>query len=263
LRIYHHTVDDNVHYGAVILPEDYEGDSRPVLLVASGLNVQDLTLYVETWLARTDPVTMAFPDMIVVLPSYRGRVLSYDRFDFQSTGSACDAFDGSTDDALAFLNVVVDQIPEADSTRMAIMGFSRGGTIAHLAGQRDDRLGLVIAAAGLTDFYRQDATLYRWYECNFVTGRTSHDSRLKILASSPLHFTRRSPATRIHHGTDDVGVPLWNAQEMHARLIASGVNSRLYIYNAGHGLASFPQFQEDARTNLAEFLGVVASRQIN
>ena len=93
---------------------------------------------------------------IVVIPSFRGQQLIIGYNKYQSDGNVSDAFDGATTDALAFLNVTLKTFSQADESRIAIYGGSRGGTVALLASSRDKRIKRTIVCC---DPYRHEGTL--------------------------------------------------------------------------------------------------------
>jgi hypothetical protein len=66
------------------------------------------------------------------------------------------------DDALALLNAVVAHVPEADSTRIAAFGRSRGGGVMLLMAARDPRIRVVVSAYGTTDFLLPEVRRLRW-----------------------------------------------------------------------------------------------------
>lgn len=253
VRVYKHRVENNDHYGSIILPADMTREKIPVVIIASGRN-SDPTLFTILWMSWAEVVNPDFNNMILILPSFRSRELAYADQSFQSTGDPCDAFDGSTDDTIALLNVVLNQIPQADEDKIILVGASRGGTIAHLAGQRDNRIDLIITISGPVDFNRAQFKGNPFFDCSFLQNRTPTESRMKILACSPLFFAHRSVPTRIHHGIHDPNVPIWNADEMYQALLNANVDVKYTKYDAGHGLATVPEFQENVRKEVAEFL---------
>ena len=254
LRIYKHRVGAHDHFGVVVLPTAAPNAKFPIAIVAGGLRQSDLTFHAGPLLETVELLDPAFKEMVLLLPSFRGRALVYEDMRFQSTGDTCDAFDGSSDDTMALLNVVMEEVTQADADRIVVLGLSRGGTIAHLVGQRDDRIDMIIASGGLVDFNRADTQWYPFYECHFLGNRTPAESRMRILASSPLHFAKHSTRSRLHHGILDDKVPIWNADEMYSRLLREGKDVTLTRYDFGHALSPLPAFQQNVRKDIAEFL---------
>lgn len=134
-----------------------------------------------------------------------------------------------------------------------MLGTSRGATVAHLVGQRDNRISMVIAASGHVNFNRPEFQ-GPFFECSFWENKSPDESRTKILASSPLYFAHRSVRTRIHHGINDASVRIWHAEEMYNHLIREGKEVTYTKYDAGHGLATVPEFQQNVQKEIAEFL---------
>lgn len=228
VTIYSHRVGANTHVGAVVAPTTAAAGSLPVLVVLDGLDQSNPSMDLG-W-----PLASYRSDAVLVVPAYRGRTLRHAGQSFVANGDFCDAYDGATDDAIALLNVVAATTPSANMNRVVVQGYSRGGNVALLMGMRDPRVRVVLAGAGPVDFYRAEpASRYgSQYTCQFITGKTESASRIRMLASSPLHFRLQPGVTRVElfHGTADEIVPLWNATEMAFALQAQGANVRLTTY---------------------------------
>jgi|GEM_PF-1800686 len=229
-------------YGVIIYPDVAVSKDTPVALMLSGLNQEDPQLYVESLFDMFQSFSNVMDDMLVLVPSYRGNILKTDG-NYKSAGDFCDAYEGATDDSLAFLNLAEDIVAEIDTDKVLAMGWSRGGLLAHLLGQRDDRIAMAITVSAPTDFYRQSVANHysQQYICQFVRNKSEQESKQRALASSPLHFAQYSAMTLIHHGGGDSVVPSWNASEMEAGLTANAIDNRLYLYpEANHGLRGAP-----------------------
>lgn len=246
VRLYQHSVGSNVHYGLVTVPTATREGGYPVVLYADGLDqsnpVIDLAFWVQLASARLDQAVFIFP-------LFRGRTLVYKGTSLNATGDFCDAYDGATDDSIALLNLVESEVPAANFDRLMVRGGSRGGNVALLLGIRDPRVTVVAAASAPTDFYRETVRINYGdqYHCQFFAGKTSEQARLRMLASSPLHFTLAPGVNQVwlDHGTADEVVPLWNATEMAARLKTQPLLSDLMTYSgASHNLSQAPGFGE-------------------
>ncbi|MFO1228554.1 alpha/beta hydrolase family protein [Roseateles sp.] len=241
VRIYRHRVGANIHYGAVVTPV-HATHKLPVVVMLDGLN------QTRPWLDLEKKLVDFKGNTVWVVPGFRGRELRYKGKSFGSQGDFCDAYDGATDDAIALTQVAIAQTPHASAKALAI-GWSRGGNVAMMMGMRDSHVDTVVAAAGPMDFNREEvAERYgAQYECQYFAGRHADASRLRILASSPLHF-RLPPGVKVHlmqGGADDI-VPPWNAIEMKQRLQAQNADVTLDLYPGGthattFGSASFQQ----------------------
>ena len=257
VRIYEHRVGENTHYGAVSIPKAASTGSMPVVVFADGLAQSDPTIDVG---ARFEAARAILNHSIFAIPAFRGRTLIYKGLSFPADGDFCDAYDGAADDAIAFLNVVADNVEEADLDRVMVRGGSRGGNTSLLLAQREPRIKVAVAIAAPTDFNRAEVRL-RYpdqFECQFVNRKDAAQSRQRILASSPLYFDPLPNVEQVHllHGTGDTVVPIWNATEMAARLQAQGSNVLLHTYEGyGHeDIGSSEQFRADQESILRAFL---------
>ncbi len=232
ITIYMHRVGENTHVGAVVVPNRTFRAPIAVLVLLEGLDQSNPPM-------RLDQSLFGYrADAVLVIPLYRGRTLIHNGRSFSANGDFCDAYEGATDDTIALLNVVASTTPKADMNNVIVMGYSRGGNVALLMGERDQRVRNVIAGAGPTDFYRQEVRDHygSQYTCQFFADKTDAASRQKMLASSPLRFDMLTSVTKVQifQGVADQTVPVWNATEMQARLIAQGRNV-IYRPYAGFG----------------------------
>jgi predicted esterase len=232
ITIVTHRVGDNTHVGAIVVPNRIFLTKIPVLVLLEGLDQSNPPMRLDQSLSGYRA------DAVLVVPLYRGRTLQFNNRTFSANGDFCDAYEGATDDTIALLNVVASNTPKADMNKVIVMGYSRGGNVALLMGERDPRVRTVIAGAGPTDFYRQEVRdrYGSQYTCQFLTDKTEAASRQKMLGSSPLRFNMLSTVSKVHifHGTNDLVVPVWNATEMHTRLTAQGSYVTYHPY-AGFG----------------------------
>ncbi len=234
IRIYKHKVGSNFHFGAVITPSAILTKPLPVVVTVDGLNQANPSMTMDNSLRDYKS------DSVLVVPAFRGRYLRYKNQNFFAEGDFCDAYDCATDDTIALMNVVEATEPRAKMDKILVMGYSRGGNVALLLGERDKRVDTVVAGASPVDFYRQQVRdrYGSQYTCQFFTGKTIDQTRERILASSPLHFAILPSVNKVHlfqGGSDDV-VPPWNGQEMNDRLISQKANVSFYLYNGyGHG----------------------------
>jgi dienelactone hydrolase len=197
-------------YAGVLLP--VTSKPLPVQLFISGFSLNEPLSYKSIKTSSSDTASLPF---IYIVPALRGQSLTLWVNDISYTtpvseGTRNDAFDGATDDAIACLNAVAIAFKEADATKVMVRGGSRGGTVALLMAERDKRVKLAAAVAfpadliGLTEAHQRDAT----YEFQFLNAlinksATLEETRIKMIASSPLYFCRQLPKTQIHFGGKD------------------------------------------------------------
>ena len=234
VKILEHRIGSKKHYGAILTPLTATAEKLPVEILLDGLDQSNPSISLDTNLQYFDHIS------VMVLPTFRGRTMSYKGMRFVADGDFCDAYDGATDDTISFLNVVALTTPMADMNRVLATGYSRGGNLALLLAERDARINTVIDGAGPVDFYRDAVrTLYgSQYQCQFLNNFTEEQSRQRMLASSPLHFDILPTVKDIYifNGGDDNVVRLWNAQLMRDHLSNQGFQPNYYIYNGyGHG----------------------------
>ncbi len=245
VRILRHSVNGVDHYGAVTIPTAHASAKLPVVVELDGLDESNPPLD----LARRIAGLGAHPwSAIVVFPAYRGRTIQYAGRSWTAGGNFCDAFDGASDDTQALLNVLEATEPVADVSRLLVRGGSRGGSVALLLGQRDARVQIVSAGSAPVDFYRADvaAAYGNIYQCQFLTGKSTEQSRQAMIAASAYHFPMLRSVSKVYldHGELDSVVPVLNATEMNKRLMADGVKTDLFIHSgAGHDLGQVTAYR--------------------
>jgi hypothetical protein len=128
LKIISYTVSGLKQYGAIVVPEN--GAHLPVRMYIGGfgfdVNVNSIKLIQNASNAT---------GFIFAIPALRGQSISLIINDNEyvtpaAEGEHCDAFDGATDDAIAFLNAIENAEPAADVNRVSVRGGSRGATVA-------------------------------------------------------------------------------------------------------------------------------------
>lgn len=232
-RVVAHRVHGERHVGVVLVPKGAEPGSLPVLVEAKGVSPSFFPLHVPDGL--TSPLLMGDRrgDVIYVAPGYRGERVILGSDTLTSEGEPSDAWDGATDDLIALLRVALAVTPEADPSRVCVFGRSRGGAVALMSGMREPRVDCVVAWAAPTDWFRLMG-LDGWTQRELVedglrneavpgeTGgqfinyflddalegrRGLRETRLHLVASSPLYFAERLPLAQVHWGMDDTIVP--------------------------------------------------------
>ncbi|HEX6085424.1 MAG TPA: prolyl oligopeptidase family serine peptidase [Thermoanaerobaculia bacterium] len=264
VRILSHRVHGSLHYGAVIVPHVATGfsPSRPVVVEAKGVSPSYFPLDV----ARAYAPDILGKDFIYLLPSYRGEVLQFDGRSWTSEGDRTDVWDGATDDFIAFTAAALSVTPEADGERVCAFGKSRGGAVALLAGIRDRRFDCVAAWAAPTDHFfemvqsgwtpreraaeglRVKSDVFgiggQFLETFLARPRSVAEQRLHLIASSPLWFAERLPATQAHYGLDDNMVSVRNGRALASR---NGKVEMVFHEEAGHDLDKEKAYRETAR----------------
>ena len=222
MEIWQHTAEGRKHYGAILLPRDFqEGQSYPLLVWANGLNQRSPAVNLDqsrTW----KKVALELDQYFVIVPSFRGQALVVNAKRYCSDGFFGDAFTGAADDALRLLELSLDVFPEVDRSRLAVYGISRGGTVALLTARRNPNLRLAISQSGPTNFLLQSSWIRHGfqYKYQFLSHpKTVSEIRQHILRSSPHHFIDST-----HHrlvviqGVNDRIVPVVQARKLADKL---------------------------------------------
>jgi dipeptidyl aminopeptidase/acylaminoacyl peptidase len=255
VRVFSHLVDGHRHYGAVLLPLGAAERSLPVVVFAHG---GDQGVAVDAVSLMTFVLGESTRNYAYVIPSFRSEPLTVGAAVFVS-GGAASPWDRDVDDALAFLDVALQNVPEADAGRIGVLGASRGGTVGLLMAIRDPRIRRVAVLAGPTDFLgpwvrglTEDAlrgqlrplpgfdVLNQRFIQPLQRGEiTEAQFRGELIRRSPVLWARRLPPVEVHHGTADDVVPVSQLEALRAALQGAPgrTEDRFFSYpGAGHNI---------------------------
>jgi dipeptidyl aminopeptidase/acylaminoacyl peptidase len=128
-----------------------------------------------------------------------------------------------------------------DATRVAVIGGSYGGymTLAALA-FHPDLWAAGIATVGISSLvtFLENTSPYRRRVREVEYGFLDTDRDFLVEASPMTHVDDIRAPLMLIHGANDPRVPVGEARQLHASLVARGVPSELLIYeDEGHGLA--------------------------
>ncbi|WP_412069144.1 hypothetical protein [Rubrivirga sp. IMCC43871] len=241
-RVVAHDVHGQRHLGVVIVPDGATGP-LPVLVEAKGVSPSFPPLEVPGGLTSPGFMGAERGQVIYVAPGYRGERVVIGADTVASEGDRSDAWDGATDDAIAFLHAALAATPEADASRVCVYGRSRGGAVALLTGIREPQVDCVVSWAAPTDWFsRMD--LSGWTQAELVAdglrnraapgetggqfidyflsrardqGRTLAATRRHLIASSALYHADLLPLAQVHWGIEDSIVPIVNGRDFVAR----------------------------------------------
>jgi dipeptidyl-peptidase 4 len=136
-------------------------------------------------------------------------------------------------DQLTAIDQLLAQNPQLDPTRMAIWGWSNGGSMTLYAMTHSDRFRAGVAVAPVTDWVDYDTIYTERYMGllqDVAAGYTVSDM---TKAAANLHG-----ALLLVHGTSDDNVHFQNSIQMIDALIHAGKQFRLMIYpNKTHGIS--------------------------
>lgn len=253
LRIVSHTVGGFRHYGAIIVP-DGGGAERSLPILAylhggdGGISIADIQIAAFALGELRD-------SFVYVIPSFRSEPLRYGDSTWVSEGNSSH-WDYDVDDALALVNVAIETVPQARPDSINLLGGSRGGGVALLAGVRDERISRIVAFFGPTYFFddwvREIAREAALRMPRRLTGVAHLDStivqpyfrgdidrvgaRLALVRRSSALFAADLPSVQLHHGTIDQTVPVSQAEALIEKMEALGRGApdfEAYIYEGG------------------------------
>ena len=259
LRVVSAVTDGNRHYGAVQVVDGAAAGSLPILLVAHGGDSGTSAFEIDLLSSTVGALAAEF---VVVAPAFRSETFTAGTA-YVSEGDPS-PWDRDVDDALAFIQAAAAVTPAADPTRVAAVGFSRGGGVALLAAIRDAGIAQVVEYFGPTDMFTP------WVE-TLVEGAlrgslvnlpgladldaqviqplrrgeiTMAHARLEMVRRSSVLFADRLPPTQLHHGALDPIVPVSQGESLIAAMEALGRTApdfESYLYPAGtHNPLSLP-----------------------
>ncbi len=239
IEIVSHLVTGQRHYGAFVIPDGAAAGSLPIMMYLHG---GDGGISVD---GEVGFVTQFFSDLtddfVYVVPSFRDEPLRYDGQAWQSEGPAS-PWNYDVDDAIALLNAAIEHVPEADASRIASFGLSRGGGVGLLMAARDSRVQRVVEFFGPTDFFGpfvQDVTIEAlngqprnlpgldFMNENFLIPLANGelqtiDLRPELVRRSAVLFVDRIGPTQVHHGLADTVVPFSQTQRLMDAMDSAG-----------------------------------------
>jgi dipeptidyl aminopeptidase/acylaminoacyl peptidase len=144
-----------------------------------------------------------------------------------------------------------------DATRVAVMGGSYGGymTLAALA-FHPDLWAAGIATVGISSLvtFLENTSPYRRRIREVEYGFLDTDRDFLVEASPMTHVDRIRAPLMLIHGANDPRVPVGEARQLHASLLARGIAGELLVYDdEGHGLAKRAN-RLDAAPRMLDFL---------
>lgn len=262
VQIVSHTVSGLTHVGAILVPVEAAEGSLPVFVYNhpgdEGIDINGTLSLISLGLSGINT------GFVFVAPAFRSETLTYDGQDYQAEGPES-PWDFDVDDSMALLNVALEMVPEADESRIGMLGASRGGGVSLLMAARDPRIDMVIEYFGPTDFLVQSGreTTIEALEgevrdlpgLDFLTTtyllplqdglRTLEEVRLEYIRRSPVYFVESLPRVQVHHGNQDQVVPVDHAMSLEEALEASSKPANeysIYYYpTAGHDFLQMPE----------------------
>ncbi len=144
-------------------------------------------------------------------------------------------------DQLTALDQLLAQYPQLDANRVAIWGWSNGGSMTLYAMTHSDRFRAGVAVAPVTDQINYDSIYTERYMGLLKDDKAGYEQSDVTRSAANLHG-----ALLLVHGTSDDNVHFQNSIQMIDALIKAGKQFNLMIYpNKTHGIAG-----HDARVHL-------------
>lgn len=175
---------------------------------------------------------------IVVASQYRGATTWPTKVERQVE---LDQWGGNDVNDIKNLLPIIDGMPDADSSRVAMLGASRGGMMSYLAARDMPQLKALVVQAGVADLEAglkvrpEVENIFAKFIPNYATEKTT-----QLKARSVLHWLDKLPPELpilLLHGDKDVRVEVAQSQALAKALAAKGQPHKLVVYSgADHGL---------------------------
>lgn len=175
---------------------------------------------------------------VVIASQYRGATSWPTKVERQVE---LDQFGGNDVNDIKNLLPIIDGMPDADSSRVAMLGASRGGMMSYLAARDMPQLKALIVQAGVADLEAgltvrpEMEIIFAEFIPNYSTEKTT-----QLKARSVLRWLEKLPPNLpilLLHGDEDVRVDVAQSQTLAKALAAKGQPHKLVVYSgADHGL---------------------------
>jgi hypothetical protein len=264
-RLHTYTLNGSQRCGAILLPPASAGRALAGLVDIGDIrwDYPDRNLTSGPYVAKI--LGDRAREFVLIIPCARGMALQVGDVRIGAEGDRRDAWEGVAEDAIAFVTVALTTTREIDRERLGVYGYSRGGGVALIVGERDPRIKAVLAFAAPTDWHTgmgrpgenwpermeaawrdpglqpdtRESQFLDWF-VRYGATLPLADLRRRLIGASPLYFASKLPAFQIHQGEDDRPVPARNAILVRDRL-APNDSQRVFIYSgAGHMLDDTP-----------------------
>ncbi|CAN5615030.1 hypothetical protein BH23BAC4_BH23BAC4_06170 [soil metagenome] len=296
--VYSHDVGGVRHIGVVLVPTALtQPASAPVLIYAKGgyTGPGGFAAPPIEEVATRLPGEPLRSQLVYVIPAYRSERISVGGTVYTAGGSIS-LGDYDVDDTMALLSVALQHVPQADPSRVAIVGESRGALVALAMGARDPRVDLVVDAFGPSDFriafgaldnatflasvraalaapddpanlitsalLPLDALTAQPDGSVMITAEGLQRLRLTLARTAPRAYVARLPRTEVHHGTGDTVASVEFSRALRDAFVAAGRPSgsgsfTYYEYPGGqHDVTTLPGYFTRVAGALTQVFGL-------
>ena len=156
-------------------------------------------------------------------------------------------------DQLTALDQLLAQHPQLDKDRIAIWGWSNGGSMTLYSMTHSERFKAGVAVAPVTNQANYDSIYTERYMGLLKDGKAGYEQSDITKSADKLHG-----ALLLVHGTSDDNVHFQNSIQMINALVAAGKQFRLMVYpNKTHGISG-----KDARVHLFNMIAEHFEREL-
>jgi len=156
-------------------------------------------------------------------------------------------------DQLTALDQLLAQYPQLDKDRIAIWGWSNGGSMTLYSMTHSERFKAGVAVAPVTNQANYDSIYTERYMGLLKDGKAGYEQSDITKSADKLHGS-----LLLVHGTSDDNVHFQNSIQMINALVAAGKQFRLMVYpNKTHGISG-----KDARVHLFNMIAEHFEREL-
>jgi dipeptidyl aminopeptidase/acylaminoacyl peptidase len=218
-----YTSDNYKILAYVIKPK--QGDKLPCIIFNHGGNRNFGLLTPELMIRFLSK--LAGNGFIVIASTYRGNVKSEGK----------DEFGG--DDVHDVLNLieVLNEFPQADTSRIGMYGWSRGGLMTYIALTKTKRIKTAVIGGSPSNFFDliKERPLFEEKTLSQTIPNYYVNKENELFKRSPVKWTEKLPKIPllIIHGEKDDRVSVSHASNMSQKLSAYNIPHKLVIYEHG------------------------------
>ena len=167
-----------------------------------------------------------------------GEIASWGYIVLASNYSKEDEFGGKDVNDIMNLILLADEIPNCDSDKIGMEGWSRGGMMTYKVLTRTDRIKCAVIISGLADLFRSEeyrSDLVEVYQKLFGSENEAEFIKRKKERSAVYFAGKINKATDLLliHGTSDNKISYKDSEDMYDKLNQNGINCELKLIKDG------------------------------